>query len=119
MSENLTITVPEPLLTRLNRFAQAVQRPVEEVVLSTLRDSIPAPPQGLPADIRDELSALELLSDEELLRTAHSILRQDEGLSTAYVPGEAPDRLALRKAYAFVLLKWRGRPVDELESLAG
>src|SRR6187402_458307 len=105
MSENLTITVPEPLLTRLNRFAQAVQRPVEDVVLSTLSESIPAPPQGLPADIRDELAALEVLSDEELAKVAHTCLRPDDLPPNPYFPGEAPDRLALRKAYAFVLLK--------------
>jgi hypothetical protein len=119
MSQSLTITVPDPLLHRLHRLAQAAQRPVEDVVLSTLADSIPEPPQTLPADIRDELAALETLSDDQLLRMARTTLGPHDVPSIPYTPGDTTDRLALRKAYALVLLKWRGHSLDELQGIAG
>jgi hypothetical protein len=84
----------------------------------TLNESMPCPPTDLPADIREELAALETLSDSELVQVARTTLRS-ESLSISYAPGDAADRLALRKAYALVLLKWRGRPMPDLEGFAG
>jgi predicted transcriptional regulator len=118
MSQTLSINVPDQLLDRLYRLARATDRPVEELVVSTLAESMPRPPTELPAEIRDELLALESLSDKELVQTARATLRA-ESLPASYTPGEAADRLALRKAYALVLLKWRGQPVPDLEGLAG
>jgi hypothetical protein len=119
MSANLTITIPDPLLKRLNRLAQAAQRPIEEVVVSTLNESIPAPPKDLPSDVRDELMELEVLSDSELLEVAHASMRPDEIPPTPYAPGDATDLFALRKAYALALLKWRGHSLNEIQGLAG
>jgi len=118
MSQTLSINLPDQLLERLNRMARATHRPVEDLVVSTLNESMPRPPSDLPAEIRDELLALETLSDEELVGVAQASLRAEALLAT-YTPGEAADRLALRKAYALVLLKWRGRPLPELEALSG
>lgn len=119
MSESITITIPDPLLSRLTRLAQAAHRPVEDVVLTTLSESIPAPPQGLPQEIKEELTALELLSDEELQEVARSSKDPADLPPEPYSPGDETDRLALRKAYALVLLKWRGHTLDELQGLAG
>jgi hypothetical protein len=119
MSQSLTITVPDPLLNRLNRLAQAAQRPIEDMVLSTLAESIPEPPGGLPADIRDELAALETLSDNDLLHVATASRAHGELSDIPYSPGDETDRLALRKAYAIVLLKWRGHSTDEIHELMG
>jgi hypothetical protein len=114
MSQTLSINVPDQLLDRLNRLAEAAARPVEELVVATLNVSIPQPPANLPLELREELTGLERLSDKELGDVAKSMLRPEETPSI-YRPGDVTDRLALRKAYALVLWKWRGHSLDELE----
>lgn len=118
MSQTISINVPDQLLERLCHLARATDRPVEELVVSTLAESMPRPPTELPVEIRDELLALESLSDKELMEAAQATLGP-EPLPFSYTPGDASDRLALRKAYALVLLKWRGRPLSDLEGLLG
>ena len=118
MSQMLSINLPDPLMDRLHRLAKATDRPLEQLVISTLDESIPRPPSGLPGEIRDELLDLETLPDEKLVEVAQSTLRAEE-IPPSYTPGDAADRLALRKAYALVLLKWRGRPLPELAELSG
>jgi predicted transcriptional regulator len=113
MSEVISIVVPEQLLERLNRQAEAARRPVEEMVVAALADSIPTPPKHLPDDIRKELSVLETLSDDALRQMAASVMNSDEG--PAYTPGDASDLLMLRKAYALVLLKWRGHALQTVD----
>jgi hypothetical protein len=112
----LSLNLPESLLDRLNRLARAAQRPVEDLVIATLNESVPCPPSGLPGDIREELTALETLSDDELLHVARSTMEPEQA-PAPYQPGDVTDRIALRKAYALVLLKWRGHRLDELERL--
>ena len=114
LSQTLSINVPDQLLDRLKHLAQAVARPVEELVVSTLSDSVPHPPANLPQPIREELTRLERLSDQELGDVAQATLRLEE-FPVAYQPGDVTDQLALRKAYALVLWKWRGHSLDELE----
>jgi hypothetical protein len=114
MSQMLSINVPDQLLDRLNRLAEAASRPVEELVVSTLIDSVPHPPADSPPEIRQELAGLEQLADKELRDVAQSTLQPEE-LPATYQPGDVTDRLALRKAYALVLWKWRGHSLDELE----
>lgn len=118
MSQTLSINVPDQLLDRLHRLAKASDRPVEELVVSTLNESVPRPPSELPQEIREELLGLETLSDPELVEVAQSTLSLDE-IPSSYQPGDITDRLALRKAYALVLLKWRGLSLSEIEGLAG
>jgi hypothetical protein len=114
MSQMLSINVPDQLLDRLNRLAQAAARPVEELVVATLNESVPHPPANLPPEICEELTRLERMSDEELGHVARSTLRSED-IPAAYQPGDVTDQLALRKAYALVLWKWRGHSLDELE----
>ena len=118
MTQVLSIRLPDQLLDRLNRLASETNRPVEEIVVSTLNESVPQPPVGLPAEIREELVALETLSDADLAEVARATMSAED-IPTPYWPGDATDRLALRKAYALVLLKWRGHPMDEFDRLAG
>ena len=117
MSQALSIQVPQPLLDRLHRLAAAAHRPVEELVVETLSDSVPTPPPGLPPDLLRELEDLEVLSDETLWETARATLATHDVPAT-YSPGDAGDRLMLRRAYALALLKWRGHSVDEFDAVA-
>jgi hypothetical protein len=107
MTQTLSINLPDQLLDRLHRLARASDRPVEELVVSTLDESVPRPPPNLPPEICEELSLLETLRDPDLVKVAQSTLKAEE-VPSVYQPGDVTDRLALRKAYALVLLKWRG-----------
>ena len=86
--------------------------------MSITTEPIPRPPADLPKEIRDELVGLEAMSDEELLRVARMTLGPGD-VPSSYRPGDITDQLALRKAYALLLLKWRGMSLDEIEALMG
>lgn len=113
MTQVISINLPEQLSERLNRLAQAAHRPVEELVVAALSDSVPTPPTQISGEIRDELISLETLSDDELTQFAQSTIAAKD-VPEPYQPGDATDRLMLQKAYALVLLKWRGHPIDEI-----
>ena len=131
-----TIQIPETLYRRLERLAQLTRRPVEELVTRALEASMPPLPENLPDSMRVDLLALEHLSDDELWRVARSavspeqsarhgellaknsagVLDKSERALLAQLRQEA-DALMLRKAYAYVLLKWRGHRLPTLAQL--
>jgi hypothetical protein len=129
------IEIPPALYQRLQRVAQLTQRPMDELVRMALEAGVPPLPEDLPEDLRADLLALEALDDEALRQVAQS--QEDESDSARHsellaknaegtiLPGErealaglreAADRRMLRKAYASVLLKWRGH---RLPAIAG
>jgi hypothetical protein len=136
-TETMTIQVPELLYRRLERLAALTHRPLESLVVQTLSTSIPPLPDDLPSPARDALTALEGLSDDALwqvmrgmfpddhyeqlvvLREKHrtGTLLPDEQATLDRLVQEA-DLLALRKAYAAVLLKWRGHRLPSLTDLS-
>ena len=58
-------------------MAQLTHRPLEEITRQALEAGVPPLPDNLPAPMRDDLMALEDLSDEALLATAQSQLTAD------------------------------------------
>lgn len=136
-TETVTIQVPEILYRRLERLAALTHRPVESLVVQTLSSSIPPLPDDLPAPTRDALTALEDLSDDELWQLVRgtfpeteykqlAALREQRRAGTITPEAQATlerlsqeaDLLTLRKAYAAVLLKWRGHRLPALADLA-
>ena len=136
MPDSVTIQVPQPLYHRLERLAELTQRPLESLVVQALSSSIPLLPDDLPPAMRDELVALERLGDEDLWEVARStfpeeqyeqlaLLREKQHADTITVTEQAvldqlsraADLLTLRKAYASVLLKWRGYRLPTLPEL--
>ncbi len=140
MSQAITLNLPDNIFLPIVRVAQATQQPVEELLLTALKASLP-PLEGLPDDISENLSALETL-DEQLLRNVmletvpakqaeqiHNLLEQQQ---TGSLGSSARSQLAalqrqadlvmLRKARVAVLLRFRGKPVPtaaELRQLSG
>ncbi|RMF29334.1 MAG: hypothetical protein D6759_14055 [Chloroflexi bacterium] len=128
--------MPQPLYRRLERLAKLTRRPVESLVVQTLEANIPPLPDDLPDEMRDDLLALEELSDEALWQVARSVVNpeaqaeyrllleknrlgtitESEQARLAQLRREA-DRLMLRKAYAYVLLKWRGYRLPTLAEM--
>jgi hypothetical protein len=136
-TETLTIQVPERLYRRLERLAALSGRPLESLVTQTLSASIPPLPDDLPSPTRDALTSLEALSDDDLWQIVRSgipeaeyeqfselrakrsagMLEPDEQATLERLTQEA-DLLTLRKAYAAVLLKWRGHHLPTLAELS-
>jgi hypothetical protein len=136
LTEAVTIQLPLAALRRLRRVAEIAQRPVEQVVAETLQSSLPPLLEDVPAAFREKLAELELLSNEELRQQVHakfdpaSSTRYDALLAANAAGSLAPqeqkelrqlradaDLLMFRKAYAAVLLKWRGEYVPTLAEL--
>jgi hypothetical protein len=134
--QTVPVEVPVSLYRRLERLAKLTNRSLENVVEQTLSASMPPLPETLPDEVRDDLLALETLDDTTLWRVAESIVsaEQQEEISLllernslaiitdaertrlSELQAQA-DRLMLRKAYAYVLLKWRGRRLPTLAEL--
>lgn len=107
MSQTISIDVPEAVLERFSRIAGAANRPVEDLLVKALTQYAPRPPAGLPEDLHRELEQMENLPDDELWQAFRQTMGPED-LPSTYVPGGVEDRLMLRKAYAGVLLQWRG-----------
>jgi hypothetical protein len=136
LTEAITIQLPLAALRRLRRVAEIAQRPVDKVIAETLQSSLPPLLEDVPAVFREKLAELELLSNEELWQQVHakfdpaSGARYDALLAANAAGSLAPqeqeelrqlradaDLLMFRKAYAAVLLKWRGEHVPTLAEL--
>jgi hypothetical protein len=135
-TETMTIQVPESLYRRLERLAALSGRPLDSLIAQTLSASIPPLPDDLPAPMRDALTSLEGLSDDDLWQIVRSGMREaeyeqfielrakrragtiapDEQVTLDHLTQEA-NLLTLRKAYAAVLLKWRGHRLPNLADL--
>jgi hypothetical protein len=118
------------LYRRLERLATLTNRPLESLLEQALNAGLPQLPDDLPPAMREALLQLEALSDDDLQRVVRERMnaadveqfdelreRRRAGVIAA-VEGqrlqelaEHADLLMLRKAYAAVLLKWRGQPV--------
>jgi len=124
--QTVTLQVPQSIYQSAWRTARAVKRPVEDFFLMVLKSSLPSL-EGLPEETITELTALESCTDKQLWAAARSTLslaqrRQLSGLLHKNQAGKLTERerhkldeliaasglLMLRRARAYVLLKWRG-----------
>jgi hypothetical protein len=136
MPQMLTLELPDSIYKRFKRRAEATEQSVEEVIMKTLSASLPPSPDEVSSDMQQELLAIESLNDDELWQVAQSTMSKDKlrkwkhlmekntnGVLTqeeqcrlnAFVT-EA-DRITLRKAHAYALLKWRGYRLPTLEEM--
>jgi hypothetical protein len=131
----VTLTLPEPIYQHLR--SQAQTRPLNEVVFQILSQSLPPEvEEDLPFNSRLELESMAHLSDEVLWQIAQSTMNQDKValydiLLARHKTGkltpigkewltqlrEDADKLMLRKAHAYAILKTRGHKLPTLEEL--
>lgn len=135
MSQTITLTLPDNFFQPAQRTAQATNQPIEEVLLHALQASLPSL-EGLPDDLRENLTALEMLDDPSLRQvlgervpaTLQRVLsnlldrRQSVALTDAQQQQLAAlqrqaDLIMLRKARAAVLLRFRGKRIPTLTEL--
>lgn len=137
MTDTITLALPDDTLQRYQRGAVAARKPLEEFLVERLVEAKPPLPTDLPSPFADDLAILETLNDEALWQVAKSQLSvNDQKLydrlleknssgtitpaetKTLQALGDEARRLTLKKAHAFMLLKWRGHDLPDLNALA-
>jgi hypothetical protein len=125
--QTLHIPLPEAIVQRLQRVADATRQPLEEVVVQTICGNLPPALEDLSPALREVVADLSTLSDEALWAVARTpvppqqwrrhqrLLRKAQaGTLTAAEQHElevlraATDRFVTRRSYALALLKWHG-----------
>lgn len=127
-TDTVILHLPDDLYRRIARLSHLTGSPMEGVIVRMLASNLPPLPDDFAPETRDALQALEQLNDSELTAFRSAKLarkeyarlselreRRDEGMITLAEQAEldrlmrASDTLTLQKAYAAVLLKWRGQ----------
>jgi hypothetical protein len=134
--QTVLVELPEQVYLYFQQMAEATRRPIELVVQESAVGNLPPSVDSAPANMRDELLALQSRSVDELKQVAEQQLSAaeqgrfqvllernaaeelgDAELTELANLREQADRLMLRKAYAWAVLKWRGVPVPVLDEL--
>jgi hypothetical protein len=132
----VTLSLPEPLYRQFQQAAQAAKRRLEDVLLQTIAGNVPPSVEDVPSEIRAELQALQWLDTKMLWEVARSRISPAQQARHEYLLdqnqrgtispaereeldrlGEMADRLTVKKAYAYALLRWRGFPLPTLEAM--
>jgi len=130
METTITVRLPKPVYRRLNQQAKIFNRPLDDIVVQTIKRSLPLWHDTIPPDFEKELAQMNALSLAQLQKIAKSKLPADqqrkldrlleknsEGTITVNelavldaVQFEA-NSLMLRKAKALALLHRMGFPL--------
>ena len=132
-TQRVTIELPEPVFRQLARIAEATQQPVEVLADQSVVSNLPPSVENAPPEMQLELLKIQTLSIEELKSVAYAnvepsqherhvelLEKNQEGSLTPEERQEltdlrvAADRLMLRKAYAWSVLRWRGHLLPPL-----
>ena len=127
-TQRVTIELPEPVFRQLARIAEATQQSVEALAAQSVVSNLPPSVDDASAEMQPELLKMQHLSIEELLAIANAkveanqyerhleLLEKNQEGSLAVEERQeltdlrlAADRLMLRKAYAWSVLRWRGQ----------
>ena len=136
MSQTVTLELSDEMLQRYQRGAQVAHKLLEEFLVERLAEAAPLLADDLPSPLQEELKVLETLDDDSLWQVARSelpadrqrryqrlLVKNSQGLIAAdekeklTALGEEARRLTLKKAHAYMLLKWRGHAIPSLETL--
>jgi hypothetical protein len=136
MAQTVTLKLPEEIYECLKRAAEALQQPIETVLVQVVQAGLPPSVDDVPPEYREEFQAMARLSDQELWDVAQSTLPKAKQLQLSRLlrKNEAgtlsekehrklealhreADLITLRKAHAYALLKWRNRRIPTLDEL--
>ena len=134
--QRLTIELPESVFQLLTDLATLTDQSPEQLAAQSITGNLPPSFENAPADMHEELLAMQICDINELRQIAGSQMsaQQQQRLSEllernqedSIQPSEqqelkalrlAADRLMLRKAYAWSVLRWHGQPVPALDEL--
>ena len=135
MTVSVTLQVPPAVFRLAERTAAVTARPVEQVLVDVLSAASPVS-DDLPSELQAELDGLAQLGDAALWEIARSnfppertrkydrlLERNSAGTLTSREREQLKalrlesERLMLRKATAYVLLKWRGHRLPAIAEL--
>jgi hypothetical protein len=137
LSQKVTIDLPTAIFQKLLGLAEVTQQPIEEIVAQSVVSNLPPTVEKFSPEMQPELLKMQRLSVEDLLAIAQG--RVDEVTHEQHVAllekhqmgnltadeqvrlmefQELSDRLMLRKAYAWAVLRWRGHPIPAVKDLA-
>ena len=122
--QSITLYFPQDVMLRAKRVADVLQRPLEEVLTTTLASALPDV-EDAPADMQAELVRMTWFSDQELWAIANSMMSEEGQKQLADLSDQAQRQLTqderekkalrqeygrttLRKARAYALLSMRG-----------
>jgi hypothetical protein len=132
----VTIDLPDPVYRQLQQTARRTKRRLEDVLLQTITGNLPPETEYAPADMQADLQALQWIDDNALWAVARSQILPEQQARQEYLLtqnqrgeispeeraemdrlGDMVDRLTLKKAYAYALLRWRGFPLPALDAM--
>ena len=130
MTQTVTLQLPGETLQRYRQGAAIAHKALEEFLAERLVEAVPPLADDLPSPLNEELKVLESLDDDALWQVAQSQLppasqrlysrllrKNSQGTITAHEKkklhalGDEARHLTLKKAHAYMLLKWRGHDV--------
>jgi hypothetical protein len=134
--QTVTISLPEKVYRRLQNAAEITGKTIQELAGQSIEENLPPLLDVIPERYRHELRVMEKLRDDDLWmitrtsvdeksqrrhrrllkKNSTGVLTEDERRALTELRTSA-DRLMLRKAYAFLLLKWRGYRLPALAEL--
>jgi hypothetical protein len=129
MSQAVTLKLPDDVYRHVRRAAKGMKEPVEKALVKIVAAATPSLAK-VPVAFRAELEAMEVLDDRDLWDMAESQLTPDKQRRLAHLIAKNrrgsltdqerraltalrtdADRLMLQRAYAYLLLKYRGHSV--------
>ncbi len=135
-SQQVTVDLPLPLYRFLQRLAEQTRQPVEKLVAQSIAGNLPPSVDNAPLEVQADLLAMQQWSIDQLLATAHEqvaieqqnrhfalLEKNQEGNLTLGEQEElanlrlSADRLMVRRAYAWAVLRWRGYRIPPLDEL--
>jgi hypothetical protein len=136
-TQRVTIELPESVFHRFVQIAKATKQPLEDLIAQSVVSNLPPSAENAPLEMCAELTEMQTLSIDELLAIAQAQAdpiqhEQHTQLLENNQEGELPpeaqkeltnlrqaaDRLMLRKAYAWSILRWKGHKIPPLKELA-
>ena len=135
-TQKLTIELPEPIFRSLSQLAELTQQSPEMLAAQSIVGNLPPPVDNAPPEIQAEMLTMQRLSANELLTIARSqmssalqerhLVLLEKNQAGSITPEESQelsglrllaDRLLVRKAYAWAVLRWQGHPIPTLNEL--
>ena len=128
-TQAITIDLPEAIVQQLIRLSEITRQPIESLVAQSVVSNLPPMMEMVAPEMQRELLNLQTLSIDDLLTIANSqidpamhqqhvelLSKNQQGTLTALEREtlmeyqDLCDRLMLRKAYAWSVLRWCGHP---------
>ncbi|MGA9377450.1 MAG: hypothetical protein WBV73_01505 [Phormidium sp.] len=135
-NRRVTVELPESVFLELSKIAELTNQSLEAVAAQRITINLPPSVDNAPPEMQAELLSLQTLPIDELLKIAHTkvtlnqqkhheeLLEKNQiGAITSPEQQElrelslAADKLMLKKAYAWAILRWRGYRMPTLEEL--